>query len=106
MGLAALTIKPVMCILVMTGRKLKKDVEIRIDMFAESIRESTDNDFFINNSGPGKRYPRRPPCNFKGKEIPYYMKWSDKGLMKLEILRDASATLDTYKVFDEERKEG
>ena len=106
MGLTALTGKPVMCILVLTGKTPKTDVETGIDMFAESIGVATDHDFFINNSGPGKRFPGGPTCNFRGKEIPCFVRWSDKGSMTSEILRDSLATLDTYKLFDTNREEG
>ena len=46
------------------------------------------------NSGPGKLYPGGPTCTLRGIEVPCFIRWSEKGSITSEILKEALAELD------------
>ena len=100
MGLTNLKGEPVMCILVIAGKKPKAMVEMGIDSFQDMIGLETDEDFFEKNSGEGKLFPGGPTCLVKGIRVPCFIRWSEKGSMTSEILKEALETLDCLKVFD------
>ena len=102
-GLTALTGEPVMCIIIIEGKKPKGSIEAGIDINVNPIGEPTDNNFIWNNSGPGKYYPGGPVCYFRGKKIPPFVRWHESGSITSAYLKEALSTLDYLEVFD--RKE-
>ena len=68
LGLTTLGGDPVMCVIIFAGTIENKLWETGIDIFANTEGEVGDDDFFENNSGPGKRFPRGPTCIFKAKK--------------------------------------
>ena len=70
LGLTALNVDPVMCILIIAGKRETKLYDCGMDIFAEKLGDVSNADFFENNSGPGKRFPGGPNCTFQGKNIP------------------------------------
>ena len=100
LGLTTIGGDPVMCVIIFAGTIENKLWETGIDIFATAEGEVGDDDFFENNSGPGKRFPGGPTCIFQGKELPCLIRWSKKGSITSEILTDIIATLDQYGVFD------
>mmetsp|Transcript_25328 Transcript_25328/g.29834 ORF Transcript_25328/g.29834 Transcript_25328/m.29834 type:complete len:143 (+) Transcript_25328:1172-1600(+) len=95
-----LTGDPLMCVVIMAGERPKAEVETGIDMFAETIGSIDDDDYFLKNSGKGKKFPGGPTCMVHGIKVPCLVRWSPKGSMTSEILVDICATLDHLKVFD------
>ena len=75
-----------------------------MDLMAETIGNATDDNFFVRNSGKGKKFPGSPTCEFKGKYIPCFCRWIKKRSITAEILTDILATLEHMGVFN--RKEG
>ena len=100
LGLTTISGKPVMCIIIFSGEQPSTIVETGLDLEAETFGDPNGADFFENNSGPGKRFPGGPTCNFKGVDIPCLCRWSSKGSITAEILVDILSTVDHYKVFD------
>jgi len=100
LGLTLLTWRPLMCVVIMAGDKPKPEVETGIDIFADQIGASTDRDYIKNNTGKGRKFPGGPTCIINGKEVPCFVRWSTKGSMTSEILRDICAELDFLGVFD------
>ena len=61
---------------------------------------------FKNNFGEGKLFPGGPKCVFKGKEVPCFVRFCDKGGMSGEILKEIFETLDDLELFKKDREEG
>ena len=61
-----------------------------------------DDDYFVRNSGPGKRFPGRPTCHYLGKYVPCFCAWLEKGGFTSEILCNMIATLDKLEIFSRE----
>ena len=59
----------------------------------------SDPNYFANNSGPNKRFPRGTTCTFQENEVPCLTHWSPKGSITSEILVDILGTLDHFGVF-------
>ena len=100
LGLTALNGDPVMCVVIFAGKRETKLYECGMDLFAEKVGDVSDDNFFENNSGHGKRFPGGPTCEFQGKTVPCFTRFSPKGSITSEILRDILATLDVIGVFD------
>lgn len=56
--------------------------------------------FIKANSGKGKRFPGGPTCAYKGVKVPCMCRWTEKGSITSEILRDIVKTLDSLDLFD------
>ena len=100
LGLTLLSGDPRMCVLIMAGDRLRTEVETGIDMFAKTIGNINEDDYFLKNSKKGKRFPGSPTCVVKGIEVPRLVRWSPKRSMTSEILVDICATIDYCDVFD------
>ena len=68
--------------------------ETGLDLSAETIGDISDPDFFEKNSEKGKRFSGGPTCMIRGKEVPCFCRWSEKGGITSEILRDILQTLE------------
>ena len=71
LGLTILSSEPIICIIIFAGKCHQPLIETGLDLEAEVEGNEEDDDFFAKNSGKEKRFPMRPTCTFKGKEIPY-----------------------------------
>ena len=100
LGLTALTGDPVMCVLIIEGKKMNALQECGMDIFAEKIGEMSDEIFFENNQGQGKRFPGGPTCVFQGKDIPCLVRFTQSGSITSEVLVDILATLDKLDVMN------
>ena len=89
-----------MCITIFSGEQPSTIVETRLNIEAETVGHPEDEDFFENNSGPGKRFPGVPTCNFCVVDIPCLCQLNSKGSSTPEILKDILSTIDHYKVYD------
>ena len=99
LGFTALNGEPVLCVIVMAGKKEKFGIETGIDPCAEVIGNVDDEDFFEKNYGLGKLFPSGPVCNFRNVDIPCLVKWSEKGSITSEILAQCLEHIDSYNVF-------
>ena len=75
--LTLLTGKPLMCIIIIAGKKPDALIEMGLNNSANMIGNPGDADFFEKNSGPGKRYPRGPSCIVRGITVHAFICWSD-----------------------------
>ena len=100
LGFTNLKGEPVMCLLILAGIEQKFEVETGIDLTAPTYGDIKDRDFFENNCGKGKMFPMGPECTVHGTRVPCMIRWSQKGSITSDILRDALKTLDHYKIFD------
>ena len=92
--LVLLTGKPLMCIIIIAGKKPDVLVEMGINGAAEMNGEEGDEDFFEKNSGVGKLYPGGPTCTVRGIEVPCFIRWSTNGSITSEILTEALMEID------------
>ena len=99
LGLTTLSGKPVMCCIIFAGLRENALCETGLDLTAEIIGETSDDDFLEKNTGKGKAFPGGPTCHFNGKVVPCFCRWSEKGSITTEILRDILATLDILEVY-------
>ena len=100
LGFTSLKGEAVMCLLILAGVEQKFEVETGIDMTAPTYGDVKDKDFFERNCGKGKMFPMGPDCRVNGIRVPCMVRWSPKGSITSDILRDAVKTLDHYKIFD------
>ena len=101
-GLTALNREPVMCVVIFAGKRPNELCETGLDLYAPTVGEPSDPDFFENNSGPGKRFPGGPTCEYLGKKVPCFCAWTEKGGVTSEVLVKMLQTLDKYEIFDRE----
>ena len=106
LGVTNLDGEAVMCVVILAGVDRIPLVETGLDLFAPVVGDVSDSEFFKANSGPGKRFPGGPTCQFKGKEIPCLTRWSKKGGITSEILIAILQALDETQIFDEDRENG
>jgi hypothetical protein len=111
LGLTRFDGHPLMCVVLLSGKKRNLMVETGIDTDLNqpvigNIEEDGQYEFFRNNFGEGKLFPGGPKCVFKGKEVPCFVRFSDKGGMSGEILKEIFATLDDLELFKKDREEG
>jgi len=99
MPLTLLTGEPLMCILIIAGKRLSAETEMGIDQFKEMVGKHGGIDFLKNNCGKGKLCPGGPMCVVWGIEIPYFVRWNEKGGMSSTILKEVLETLDHLKIF-------
>ena len=60
LGLTSLNGEPVMCIIIFAGIREQAIYETGMDIFCEQEGVVSDEFYFKNNSGPGKRFPGGP----------------------------------------------
>ena len=99
LGFTALTGEPVLCMIIVAGVIEAYEVETGIDIDAPVIGDPTDKDYFQNNAGKGKLFPKGPDCIFNGKTVPCLVRWSPSGSITSKILADCLATMDHYDLF-------
>ena len=87
-------------IIIFSGEQQITIVENGLDLEAERVVQSEDEDLFENNSDPVKRFPGGPTCNFLGVDIPCLCQWISKGSITSDILKDILLTIYHYKVYD------
>ena len=97
---------PVMCVVIFEGKNNVPLYETGMDVFVKVNGVATDDDFFKNNSGPGKMYPGGPTCHYKGKDVPCLVRFRPKGSIDGSILLDIIKTLDGLSFFEHDHSEG
>jgi len=97
MGLTLLSGDPVMCILIIAGKKPSALVELRINNDATMVGKEGDEDFFENNCGKDKLFPGGPTCEVRGKTVPCFIRWNEKGGMTSTIFKEALEQLDFWR---------
>ena len=112
LGVTALNGHPVLCVVIIAGKKGEipsasgidwKAVDINEDY---AIKEGEEVKFFRDNRGEGGMFPEGPVCQFKGKTIPSFVTFSESGGMDGKILTDILRHLDHLQVFKEDRNDG
>ena len=98
-GLTALTGVPVMCIIILEGKRPNGSIEAGIDITIQPKGAPSDHDFILKNSGPGCYYPGGPECWYRGKKVPALVRWHESGSITSEILVDILKTIDSYELF-------
>ena len=98
-GLTLLTGDPLMCIVVMKGKRPKSEVELGIDQFIKIVGKKEDKDYLRKNCGKGKLLPGGPTCIYKGKEMSCFVRWSKSGSITSQILTEAMEELDRLELF-------
>ena len=99
MGLTTLSGVPVMCILIIAGKRPMALVEMGINNSAAIVGEEGDANFFDNNYGEEKLFPGGPTCDFRGKKVPCFIRWNEKGGMTSDILTKALTQKDHWELF-------
>ena len=112
LGVTSFDGKPVMCVVIMTGKRRDVSVETGIDWDLLDSVDDTEIDntedyaFFEKHFGSSKLFPSGPSCHFKGKDVPAFITFSESGGMDGWILREIFRRLDALKLYDEDRKKG
>ena len=98
-GLTCLDGRPIMCVLILQGKKKCLSVETGIDITVEPEGDTKEKNFFFNNCGTGKYFPGPPKCEVNGVTVPALIRWNESATITSEILVDMLATIDVLKVF-------
>ena len=99
MGITCLNGQPLLCVVLITGKKRVVLVELGVDwqklttIDENDINELEDYEFFKKYYGADKVLPGRPTCNFKGKEVPAFVKFTDGRGIDGETLHEISREL-------------
>ena len=111
LGLTLFSGDALMCVVIIDAKIRDFFVELGVDAEVEEDTsiELEDDDgikLIMHNIGPDKAFPGGPVCEYKGKKIPCIVRFNEGGGINGEILKEIFQTLDTLKLFDDDRKEG
>ena len=112
MGITCLDGQPLLCVVLITGKKRVVLVELGVDwqklttIDENDINELEDYEFFKKYYGGDEVLPGGPVCMFKGKEVPAFIKFTDSGGIDGETLREIFERIDSLEIYDEDRKNG
>ena len=112
MGITSLHSQPLMCIILIAGKKRDVLVESGVvwqkltTINEKDVDELDDYDFFKKYYGGDEVLPGGPVCMFKGKEVPAFIKFTDSGGIDGETLHEIFERIDSLEIYDEDRKNG
>ena len=80
LGLTRFDGHPLMCVILLTGKKRNLMVETGIETSSDipivgDIETDGEYEFFRNNFGEGKLFPGGPKCVYKGKDVPCFVRF-------------------------------
>ena len=112
MGVTSLDGRPVMCVVIVKGKKRELLVESGIDWSRLDDIDDTHMDsqldmaFFEENYGDDKLFPGGPTCTFKGKTIPALITFTESGGIDGYTLTTIFKKLDELELYKEDRENG
>ena len=98
-GLTAFTGEPVMCGLILEGKRPNPSIEAGIDIRISPNGSDSDPDFIMNNCGNGKYFPGGPECTLRGKKVPAFVRWHESSSITTDILVQMLQTIDALNLF-------
>ena len=75
-------------------------VKVGVDFIKEPIGDTDNQCFFENIFGKDKVLPGGPTFTFKGKIVPCFVRWSEKGGIASVILTEILREMDSRETFD------
>ena len=113
LGLTRLDGHAIMCVVIIQGKRRDPLTESGINWkkLCEGVSidlndNMDDTGYFITNYGPGKLFPGGPICNYKGKDVPAFITFSEGGGIDGSILTEIFRRLDNLKIYDDDRAKG
>ena len=112
LGVTSLDGKPVMCVVIIKGKKREILVESGLDWdMLDDVDDSyldsqSDIAFFEENFGDSKLFPGGPTCTFKGKKIPALVTFTESGGIDGYTLTTIFKKLDELELYKEDREKG
>ena len=106
---------PLMCVVIVSGKKHDVLVELGVDVsqlvdldidYSGGNILDTNIELLRNHSGEGRLFSGLPTCHYKGKDVPGYMAFTEKGGINASILTNIFRRMDNLKLFDDERADG
>ena len=94
-----------MCICIFKGKNHQPDVELGFDPFVPINGKEGDKDYYERNIGDGKSFPGGPTCNFRGKDVPCFVRFFPSGSITAEILVEILKELDHLGIYDRSKGE-
>ena len=83
LGLTTFDGKPVMCVVLLTGKKRDVSIETGIDTSIDEVDMDVEEgkvfEYFEKNYGEGQIFPGGPTCTFNGKEVPCFVRFAENG---------------------------
>ena len=95
----------VICVVIFTGKQKVPLYETSMDPFDDIEGTPVEAEFFDNNSGPGKLYPGRSKCTYKGNKVPCMCCWTPKYSINSTILTDILRNLDNLGCYKEDQQQ-
>ena len=112
LGLTRLDGHPLMCIVIVAGKHHDIAVECGIDwnklneFDIDDLNNKQFEEFVQENLGEGGLFPGAPSSYYKGKEVPTFVTFSEKGGINGWILREILRRIDDLDLYGEDRKQG
>ena len=106
MGITSLTCNLLCCIVIVKGEQRNLFVESGIDVTATPVSDVSDDQFFEQNFGENKYFPRGPTCIYNGFTVPSFVRFQEAGSMISGILTDVLGHIDSLHLFDKDRSLG
>ena len=112
LGVTSLDGSPIMCVVIIKGKKREVLVESGIewdklnDIDDTHMQEKSDYVFFEDNFGDDKLFPGGPTCTFKGKQVPAFITFTESGGIDGYTLTTIFKKLDALDLYTEDRKNG
>ena len=112
LGLTTLDGNPLMCVIIMSGKKADISIAEGIDWDqldqedGELNLDGDEFDFYNRYKGKGNIFPGGPECTYKGKKIPSLIAMTENGGINGEILLAIFKKLDSLDLYTDDRKNG
>lgn len=110
LGVTALSGEPVLCVVIISGKKADIPVATGVDWKAFTSNLHADFDdgdeikFLKNHRGSGNIFPEGPVCQFRGKKVPSFVTFTESGGMDGNVLTEVFKHLDAFGIYEDERK--
>ena len=89
-----------MCVVMFSDVNQNPCVEVGVDFTKEFNGDADYPCFFENIFVEGKILPSVPTCAFKGKRVPCFARWSERGEIASIILTGILREMDSRETFD------
>jgi hypothetical protein len=100
LGFTALMGEPAIYCIIFARTIQNPHIEASIDFTKNLIGDVDNSRFFETNFNKGKLFPAGSECAFRGKKVPYFVRWSEKGSITSTILTDILREFDCRNIFD------
>ena len=110
MGVISMDGSPIMCAVIIKGKRRELLVESGVEwdllhtISDTYIDDTSDAAFFEENFGDEKLFPGGPTCTFKGKQVPTFVTFAESGCIDGYTLTTIFKKLDGLELYKEDER--